>query len=130
MLKMRKEKFNLEYVFNKASRNNLWNYVSTPSGLSEWFADDVSKKENLYIFNWNKTAIEAQLLTVVPNTCIRFRWIEDENPESYFEFKLHKDELTGAIVLDITDFADPEEKEETIVLWEKQIKELTQMLGI
>lgn len=127
---MGKEKFLVEYVFNKASKNSLWNYLTTSTGLSEWFADDVKVKDNSYTFVWNKSPVEAELLFMSPNNRVRFRWIEDENPESYFEFALHTDEITGAIVLEITDFADSEEKEDAITLWNSEIKKLKRSLGI
>jgi len=127
---MEKGKFSVEYVFNKASKNSLWNYLTTPTGLSGWFADDVTVKDNLYTFVWNKSPIEAELLSISPNNKVRFRWLENENPDSYFEFKLHTDEITGAVILEITDFADSEEKEESITLWDSQIKELKRALGI
>ncbi len=127
---MRKEKFHLEYVFNKASKSNLWSFLSTPSGLSEWFADNVSLRENIYTFVWDKFSENAELLMVKQDSSVRFRWIEDDNPEAFFEFKIHTDELTGAIILEITDYSDPEEKEESIVLWDNQIQKLKRTLGI
>ena len=127
---MKKEKFLIEYVFHKASRNSLWNHLTTTTGLSEWFADDVTVKGNIYIFIWNKSPMEAELLSMSPNNKVRFRWLEDENADSYFEFKLHTDEITGAVVLEVIDFAYPQEKEEAIALWDSQIKELKRTLGI
>ena len=127
---MNKEKIHVEYVFNKASKTALWNYLTTSTGLSEWFADDVHIREKEYTFVWNKSPVKAELLIMVPNSKVRFKWVEDETPDSYFEFKLHTDEITGAIVLEITDFAEPEEKGHTINLWDSQIKELKRILGI
>lgn len=127
---MRKEKIHLEYVFEKASKNTLWNYLTAPTGLSVWFADDVEVKDNFYTFIWNKSPVEAELLNIVPNTKVRFKWADDENPESYFEFKLYTDEITGAVVLEITDFAEPEEKDQSISLWDSQVKLLKRTLGI
>jgi len=127
---MGKEKFLVEYVFDKASKVTLWNYLTTSAGLSVWFADNVTIKDNLYTFVWNKSPMGAELLSIIPNNKVCFRWLEDENPDSYFEFKLHTDEITGAIVLEITDFAEPDEKEEAIILWDSQIKELKRILGI
>ncbi len=127
---MKKEKIHLEYIFAKASKSTLWNYLTSATGLSTWFADDVDVKENIYTFIWNKFPVEAELLSIVPNNKVCFRWLEDEDPESYFEFKIHTDELTGAIVLEITDFAEPEEKNQAVSLWDSQIKELKRILGI
>jgi len=120
----------MEYVFGKVSKSALWNYLTTSVGLSGWFANEVQIKENYYTFIWNKSPVEAELLNMVPNNKVRFKWIDDENPESFFEFKLHTDEMTGAIVLEITDFAEPEEKDDAINLWDSQIKLLKRTLGI
>ncbi|MCL2650619.1 MAG: START-like domain-containing protein [Candidatus Azobacteroides sp.] len=127
---MNKEKIHVEYIFDKASKNALWNYLTTSTGLSEWFADEVHIHENEYTFIWDKSPAKAELLVVIPNNTVRFKWVEDETPDSYVEFKLHTDEITGAIVLEITDFADPEEKEDTVNLWDSQVKELKRILGI
>ena len=127
---MDKEKIHLEYVFEKASKSTLWNYLTTPTGLSVWFADNVEAKGNIYTFVWDKSPVEAELLNMVPNNIACFKWLDDENPETYFEFKLHTDEITGAIVLEITDFTEPEEKDHAISLWDSQIKLLKRTLGI
>lgn len=127
---MEKEMVHLEYVFGKASKNALWNYLTTASGLSGWFADEVTSNDDTYIFVWDKHPAEAEILTHIPLNNIRFRWKEEVNPDVYFEFKLHTNELTGDIVLEITDFAESEEKSETISLWDTQIKRLTRILGI
>ena len=120
----------MEYVFAKASKNTLWNYLTSSSGLALWFADNVDVKENLYTFIWNKSPVEAELLNIIPNNKVRFRWLEDKGSESYFEFKLHTDEITGAIVLEITDFAELDEKDHAISLWDSQVKLLKRTLGI
>jgi hypothetical protein len=127
---MKKEKFHIEYIFDKAGKVSLWNYVSTASGLAEWFADEVSVDEKMYIFTWNHSSAEAEMIGINPNYFIRFHWMDDENPASYFEFRLQKLELTGGIILEITDFAENHEKEDAINLWESQIKALKRILGL
>ncbi len=44
-----KTKYELEYTFN-TSPNFLYPRLSTPEGLSEWFADDVNLKRGKYTF--------------------------------------------------------------------------------
>jgi len=127
---MEKEKFHIEYVFDKASRNSLWNHIASSSGLSEWFADEVSNEDKIFTFIWNGHPMEAEAIGMVTNSYIRFHWTEDEDPDSFFEFKLHKNELTNGLVLEITDFIEPDEKEDTITLWNSQIKVLTRILGL
>lgn len=127
---MKKEKFHIEYVFDKVSRRSLWNHVTTPPGLSSWFSDDVSINDSHYTFKWDKDEETAELLSVKPDISVRYRWVDDEDPNSYFEFKIHTVELTGATALEITDFAEPDEKEDAIDLWDSQIDMLKRTLGI
>jgi uncharacterized protein YndB with AHSA1/START domain len=126
---MSKEKFHIEYVFDKVSKKSLWNHLTTPPGLSSWFSDDVIIDGDFYIFKWDKEEQKAEVVSIKPETSIRYRWT-DENEKTYFEFTIHTIELTGAIALEITDFAEPGEKEDTIDLWDSQIEELKRTLGI
>jgi Uncharacterized conserved protein len=127
---MKKEKFHIEYVFDKAGKTSLWNYISTPSGLSEWFADSVTDEGPVFTFIWSNYPNKAELISIVPGSFVRFHWLEDESEDTYFEFRIHKIELTGGISLEITDFAYPNEKEEAIVLWENEVKILKRNLGL
>ena len=47
-----RRKIELEYIFS-SSVKVLFSRLSTPAGLSEWFADDVFQKGNQFIFIWN-----------------------------------------------------------------------------
>ena len=127
---MKKEKFHIEYIFDKVSRRSLWNHLTTPPGLSAWFADDVTINNNTYIFKWNRDEQEAEVLAVKPEISIRYRWTDEEEDNAYFEFLIHTVELTGATALEITDFAEPDEKKDSINLWDSQVYELKRTLGI
>ena len=126
---MKKEKFHIEYVFDKVSKRSLWNHLTTPPGLSSWFADTVDIIGNTYIFSWNKTKEKAQVLAMKPELWVRYQW-ENEIENAYFEFRIHTIELTGAVALEITDFAEPSEKRDTISLWDSQVDELKRTLGV
>ena len=115
---MKKEKFHIEYIFDKVSRRSLWNHLTTPPGLSAWFADDVTINDNMYVFKWNRDEQEAEVLSVKPEISIRYRWADEEEDNAYFEFLIHTVELTGATALEITDFAEPDEKKDSINLWD------------
>ncbi|MCD7937482.1 MAG: hypothetical protein LUG98_11525 [Tannerellaceae bacterium] len=127
---MSKEKFHIEYVFDKVSRRSLWNHLTTPPGLSAWFADDVFIKDKVYTFKWDREEQSAEILSIKPEISIRYRWVDEDEENVYFEFRLHTVELTGATALEITDFAEPDEKEDSIELWDTQIEELKRTLGI
>ena len=142
---MNKEKFNIEYVFDNVSRSSLWNHITTPRGLSSWFAEKVTIKNNVYTFIWNKDELKARAELIKQKEQIRY-CLETENagPFSYFEnilllfwfrlfyfeFSIHTLELTGTTFLQITDFAEPDEKEDAIDLWDSQIDTLKRTLGI
>jgi len=127
---MAKEKFHIEFIFEKASRNSLWEYISTSAGLAEWFADSVVVDGKLFTFQWDNHSSEAEVIGLSPFNFIRFHWLEDENPEIFFEFRLHRIELTGGIALEIFDFAEKSEVESSVVLWETQIRTLKRVLGL
>ena len=129
---MKKEKIHIEYIFDKAGKLSIWNHISTPAGLAEWFADEVmiDSNDKIYTFVWGKHPMEAELIGINPNHSIRFRWLEDESTDYYFELSLHKMELTGAIMLEITDFAEKGEEEDITNLWDSQIKILKRNLGL
>lgn len=127
---MKKEKFQIEYVFDKGSKNSLWNHISTSSGLSEWFADDVSINDNIFSFSWDGHVTNAEVVRMNPGVNIRFRWLDEEDPEAYFELRLHTIELTGGIMLEITDFAEKGDKDNAINIWDSQVKTLCRILGL
>ena len=109
----------------------MYNRLSTPSGLSEWFADNVNIKNNILTFFWEGSEEEAIVLKKKKNVFIQYQWIEDNNKDKYFEFMIQIDPMTKDICLIVTDFAEDEyEKEEDIQLWIKQIENLKNAIGI
>lgn len=127
---MEKEKFEREYLL-KTSIKVLDNMISTPSGLSEWFAEDVNIKDDIFTFIWDKSEEDARLLSRKANSKIKWRWIEDEEDEidSFFEFRYEVDPMTKAVILNVTDFAESSELDESMRFWDQQISELRRVLG-
>jgi uncharacterized protein YndB with AHSA1/START domain len=126
---MKKEKYHIEYVFDKVSKRSLWNHLTTPPGLSLWFADKVDIVGDTYTFTWNKTKEKAQVIAIKPEILVRYKW-ENEPENVYFEFRIHTIELTRAVALEITDFAEPSEKMDSISLWDSQVDTLKRTLGV
>ena len=123
-------KFELEYTLN-CSQKVLFSRLSTPEGLGEWFADQVNVDGDLFTFFWNNSESVARLSALKENKLARFEWIDIEDEESnYFEFRINIDEITGDLALIISDFAEAEEKEDSIYLWDSQIADLKRLLGI
>ena len=122
-----KTKFELEFPIH-ASPQLLYQYISTPSGLSEWFADNVNSRGELFTFIWDGSEEQAKLLSKKSGERVKFRWINNDD-DSYFEIRIQVDEITKDVSLMVTDFAEDDEVEETKMLWENQISDLKQVLG-
>ncbi len=125
-----KVKFELAYLL-KTSPKILENMISTPSGLSEWFANDVNIKEDIYTFYWDGSEERARLLSGKNGGKTKFQWINDEEDglDCYFEMSINIDPLTKSVVMHVTDFAHNDEVEEAQMLWEQQISDLKRVLG-
>ena len=123
-------KYDLEYTLN-CSPKVLFSRLSTAAGLSEWFADDVTVEGNLFTFHWGKTEYKAILSTVKENKLVRFEWDDNgkDKETNFFEFRIIVHDITGDLALLITDFAEPDEKEDAIYLWDTQINDLKRILG-
>ena len=128
---MKKEKYSIEYILGRMSAAVLWRYLSTEKGLSEWFADKVESKGKDFVFIWSKVPQEALLMTQRQGVFVRFHWKYDvgEDSMSFFDFRVDQTELTDDITLIITDFSYPDERDESISLWNQQISSLKRLLG-
>jgi uncharacterized protein YndB with AHSA1/START domain len=122
-----KIKFELEFVI-QSSPQLLYQYLATPSGLSEWFADNVNSRGEKFTFIWDGAEEEANLLKRKSDEFVRFSWMANED-DSYFEMKIIVDEITKDVSLFITDFAEQDEVEEAKMLWSNQVSDLKQVLG-
>jgi uncharacterized protein YndB with AHSA1/START domain len=126
---MDKVKYEIEIPVH-ASPSMLYQYISSPSNLQEWFADKVNSRGKIYTFFWDGTEEQAELIAKKSEERVRFKWLESEDDDSFFEIKIQVDPLTKDVSLIITDFAeDEDEVEEAIQLWENQIDELKHTIG-
>ena len=123
-----KKSFSIESDFH-ASPQLLFQYLSTPSGLSEWFADNVNSRGERFTFIWDDSEENALLLQKKNYDKVRFQWENDEGADYYFEFKIQVDEITKDVSLIITDFSEEDELEESKMLWDNLVSDLKQVLG-
>ncbi len=123
-----KVKYEMEFPI-QASPSLLYQYISTPSGLSEWYADNVNSRGEFFTFIWNESEEKAKLLSKKNGERIKFRWLEDEESPYFFEIRIQVDEITKDVSIMITDFAEEDEVEEGKMLWENMISDLKQILG-
>jgi hypothetical protein len=103
--------------------------ISTPSGLSEWFADNVNVRDNDFTFIWDGSEEVARLLAKGKDQFVRFQWEYDEDTDYFFEFRIKVDSLTQEVAFIITDFADKGDEDSTRGLWESQAEDLRRLLG-
>ena len=122
-----KIKYEIEFVI-QSSPQMLFQYIATPSGLSEWFADNVNLQGAIFTFIWDESEEQAKLVKRKSDEFVKFVWVESED-ESFFEMRIIVDEITSDVSLFITDFAEEDEVDESKMLWENQISSLKQVLG-
>ncbi len=123
-----KVKFEMEFPIH-ASPQLLYQYISTPSGLSEWFAENVNSRGELFKFIWDGTEEQAKLVSKKSGERIKFKWLADEEDPYYFEIRIQVDEITKDVSIIVIDFAEEDEVDESKMLWENQIADLKQVLG-
>lgn len=123
-----KIKYEMEFPI-QASPALLFNYIATPSGLSEWYADNVNSRGEMFTFIWEGSEEQAKLIGKKNGEKVKFRWVSDEGTEYFFELRIQVDEITKDVSIMITDFAEDGELEEGKMLWENMIGELKQVLG-
>lgn len=123
-----KEKISLEY-FMRSSPHVLYNYISAPSALAEWFAENVVNKDGIFTFTWDGADEVAKMVSRKKEEFIRFQWVDDEGTDCYWEMAIKIDSLTKDVALMITDYAEPDEFDEAKLLWDNQVEALKHVIG-
>lgn len=125
-----KVKYELEFPIH-SSPQLLYQYILTPSGLSEWFADNVNSRGEFYTFMWDDSEEKAKLASKKSGEKVKFRWLDEDgnDTEYFFEMKIQVDEITQDVSLIVTDFSEPEEIHESKLLWENLISDLKHVIG-
>ncbi len=126
----KKNKYQFEFLIN-VSPSMLYQYLTGPSALAQWFADDVVFRGGNYIFVWPDSKERAKLVKNKKNEKVRFQWLDEDGQETeyYTEFRISVDELTNDVSLTVIDFSEDDE-EETALLWENMIDDLKHVLGV
>lgn len=125
-----KIRYEIEFPIN-SSPQLLYQYISTPSGLQEWFADTVNSRGEFFTFEWDDTEENARLASKKTGEKVKFKWVDEnkKDTEYFFELRILEDEITKDVSLMITDFAEKDEIEESKMLWENQVSELKHVIG-
>lgn len=125
-----KVKYELEFPIH-SSPQLLYQYIITPSGLSEWFADNVNSRGEFYTFIWDDSEENAKLASKKSGEKVKFKWLDDDNKETeyFFELKIQVDEITNDVSLIIVDFSEEDELSENKLLWESLVSDLKHVIG-
>ena len=118
----------LEYEV-KTSAKTLYKMISTDDGLQKWFAPTVNVSKDLYTFGWNGAEEQAKLLGKRDCDFVKFQFL-NKPADTYMEFRIKVDDLTKDVALLVTDFADKSEVIESKDLWNKQMEDLLDALGL
>jgi uncharacterized protein YndB with AHSA1/START domain len=122
-----KQLYTLEFLV-RCSPVILYEFLATPAGLQEWFADKVDERDNIFSFVWNGVADKAEVVESEQDKFIRFHWLHLPK-EEYFEFRIEKSEVTNQTILVVKDFAEKKDIKDQSRLWDSQVKELFHRLG-
>ncbi|GAB5399984.1 MAG: START-like domain-containing protein [Aureisphaera sp.] len=123
-----KVKYEMEFPI-QVSPSLLYQYISTPSGMSEWYADNVNSRGEFFTFIWEGSEERAKLLGKKSGERIKFRWEDDNDTDYYFELRIQVDDITKDVSLMVTDFAEEDEIEEGKMLWDNMVSNLKHILG-
>lgn len=123
----KKQLYTLEYPV-RCSPSILYEFLSTPAGLQEWFADRVDERDTIFSFTWEGSTDKAEIIEGEEEKYIRFHWLHAPKDE-YFEFAIEKSEVTNQTILVIKDFAEKRDIADQSRLWDYQVKELFHRLG-
>lgn len=123
----KKTMYTLEYPV-RCSPAILYEFLSTPVGLQEWFADQVDQRDNMFYFSWNGNTDVAEVVDFVENDYIRFKW-DYYSDDEFFEFRIEQSSITNETILKITDFADKGDLKDQERLWSSQVNDLKHRIG-
>lgn len=122
--------FTVERTF-KSSPAILYNFITTPSGLVQWFADyvDLDPNGEVFTFEWNGERQKAIVLAYEDDEFVKLQWEDEDDDKVYFEYKIKVTDITKETILTITDFAEKADIESAKELWNSQLKDLAKALG-
>jgi len=123
----KKQLFTLEYPV-RCSPSILYEFLSTPAGLQEWFAEKVDERDSVFSFSWDGSTDKAEVLESIDDKSIRFHWLHAPK-EEFFEFSIEKSEVTNQTILLVKDFAEKKEIKDQSQLWDSQLKDLFHRIG-
>ncbi len=118
-------------IFDYAIRSSpsiLYNFLTTPEGLAQWFAEHVDSVDKVYKFFWEGSAEEAEMLETIEDHMVKFS-MEDHEEGEFLEFRIEKSEISNDTILFITEFLEDYDIEDQQIFWNTQIDRLKGSIG-
>jgi uncharacterized protein YndB with AHSA1/START domain len=125
---MEKNRLELEYLL-RTSDHILYNCISTPDGMEEWFADKINIRGEVYTFIWEGEERKAELVSTKKNQSVKFHWLDEGKEKTFFEMRIKIDEMTGEVALLVTDFCEDGEDDDARMLWDSAVENLKRVIG-
>lgn len=132
---MKKEQLNIEYPLSARHPDIVWQLISTDHGLGRWIADRVTEEDGIISFTWGQPwtdhhTLSANVVEREKNSHIKFRWVEEDDPEAYWEMRIGQSELTGELCLCVVDYAQQDEIDDLRSLWDGNMERLHETSGL
>jgi uncharacterized protein YndB with AHSA1/START domain len=128
-----KRRFEMEYPIN-ASPRLLFPYLSSASGLSQWFCDDVRlDPDHRLNMVWDKQNHYAEIAVQRPGRSIRYVFLDERkqplSDANYLDFSLEYSKITDSVFLRVTDYSDHGNDKEQQELWDSLVGKLREQVG-
>jgi uncharacterized protein YndB with AHSA1/START domain len=124
---MARKKFTIEYIV-RSSPSILFEFVTEPSKLAQWFSDTCDGNDTTIVFGWSGSRELADIVEFIEDEFVKYHW-KDNKKDEFFSFRIYKSEISFETVLEVTDFAEEKEIKDQIRLWDSQIEELKHHIG-
>lgn len=125
---MKRTKYTLEFLF-RASPAILYEFLTSPTCLVRWFADEVDVNREVYEFKWNGYPEYAELIEDIEEEVVKFHWLDSDEEGEFLEFRITESPVTSETILEVTGFCDEDEIDDQKILWNTQVKRLVKECG-
>jgi uncharacterized protein YndB with AHSA1/START domain len=122
------EKFTLEFQL-KTTPKLLFTLISTPEGLSRWFADQVVVVDDVFHFKWQDSEQTARLVQSKDNNFVKFQWLDDFHKDMILEMQIVHEAVSSEVGLIVTDYAESGDLDFSQRLWNTQVGQLQRLFN-
>lgn len=124
----------MEYPLTGRKPDLLWQLISTDHGLERWLADKVVEEDGVFHLTWGEPwgenhTMHAKIVEREKNSHLRLQWVDEEDPEVYWEIRIGQSELTEELCLYVVDYALTEDLDDLHDLWDGNLDRLHQSSG-